>query len=62
MLPTIECSDELLLGILNQDSECSTKFGLQHLDECERCQARIEELAADQYEGSLLTTIQKSCG
>ncbi|MFN7876560.1 MAG: serine/threonine-protein kinase, partial [Pirellula sp.] len=53
MLPKIECSDELLLGILNQDSECSTELGLQHLDECEHCQVRIEELAANEQQWTL---------
>ena len=53
MLQKIECSDELLLGILNQDSGCSNESGLQHLDECEHCQARIEELAADQRQWTL---------
>ena len=53
MLPKIECSDELLLGILNQDSECSTELGLHHLDNCEHCQARIEELAANEQQWTL---------
>ena len=53
MLPKIECSDELLLGILNQDPGCSTELGLQHLDECEHCQARIEELAANEQQWTL---------
>jgi serine/threonine protein kinase len=53
MLPKIECSDELLLGILNQDSGGSTELGLQHLDECEYCQARIEDLAANQRQWTL---------
>ncbi len=53
MLPKIECSDELLLGILNQDPGCSTELGLQHLDKCEHCQARIEELAANEQQWTL---------
>ncbi len=53
MLPEITCSDEVLLGILNQDSGGSTELGLQHLDECERCQARIEELAASEQQWTL---------
>jgi len=53
MLPKIECSDELLLGILNQDSGGSTELGLQHLDNCEHCQARIEELAANEHQWTL---------
>lgn len=53
MLPKIECSDERLLGILNHDSGCATEFGLQHLDECEHCQVRIEELAANKQQWSL---------
>jgi serine/threonine protein kinase len=53
MLSKIECSDEMLLGILNQDSGCSTELGLQHLDNCEHCQTRIEELAANQQQWTL---------
>lgn len=53
MLSKIECSDELLLGILNQDSGCSSELGLQHLDECEHCQTRIEELAANKQQWRL---------
>ena len=53
MIPKIECSDELLLGILNQDSGGSTELGLQHLDNCEHCQARIEELAANEQQWTL---------
>jgi len=53
MLSKIECSDEMLLGILNQDSRCSTELGLQHLDNCEHCQTRIEELAANQQQWTL---------
>ncbi len=53
MLPKIECSDELLLGILNQDSGRSTELGLQHLNNCEHCQARIEELAANKQQWAL---------
>lgn len=53
MLPKIECSDELLLGILNQDPGCSTELGIQHLDNCEHCQARIEELAANEHQWTL---------
>ena len=53
MLPKIECSDELLLGILNQDPGCSTELGLQHLDDCEHCQMRIEELAANEQQWTL---------
>lgn len=53
MLSKIECSDELLLGILNQDSGSSSELGLQHLDECEHCQTRIEELAANEQQWRL---------
>lgn len=53
MLSKLECSDEMLLGILNQDSGCSTELGLQHLDNCEHCQTRIEELAANQQQWTL---------
>ena len=53
MIPNIECSDELLLGILNQDSGGLTELGLQHLDNCEHCQARIEELAANEQQWTL---------
>ncbi len=53
MLPKVECSDELLLGILNQDAGFSTELGLQHLDNCVHCQARIEELAANEQQWTL---------
>ncbi len=53
MLSKIECSDEMLLGILNQDSGGSTELGLQHLNNCEHCQARIEELAANKQQWAL---------
>lgn len=53
MLPKTKCSDELLLRILNQDSGLAIESGLQHLDECEHCQVRIEELAADQRQWTL---------
>lgn len=49
----LECSDELLLGILNQNAGCSTELDLQHLDNCEHCQARIEELAANEQQWAL---------
>ncbi len=53
MLSKIECSDKMLLGILNQDSGRSTELGLQHLNNCEHCQARIEELAANKQQWAL---------